>query len=302
MALTLRPAERRFEASFLSFDCSTLGSNLSSILADSSAYFSHPLDTGDWKLFVKDGKTEGRGSPAEAVEKLVECPGDTIQFQLRLFIIKKTKNYDLVIPPEEYLTISLNFTRKSFQLTVSVLGENNAMKILEVVTGGLMLLQTVIPPNHHYLEPFLRNLLADHSPIERNIFLIMRFKEEEPFQEIVAAIQGACAIHGLNVLRADNKAYTDDLWDNVMTYAYGSFAAIAVFDQINYRKFNPNVSLEVGFMLAQCKRVLLLKDKSIPVMPTDIIGKIYREFDAFGIQRTIVPQVEKWLADCGLGS
>jgi hypothetical protein len=302
MAVNLGPAERSFKASFLSFDCARLSSNLSTILADSSAYFSHPLDTGDWKLFVKDGKTGGRGSPAEAVEKLTACPADTVQFLLRLFVIQKTPRMGLEKIPEEHLTISVDFARKSFQLSVSVLGETNAMKIFEVVTKDLILLQTIIPPNHHFLEPYLRNLLADHSPIERNIFLIMRFKEEKPFQEIVVAIQSVCATHGLNVLRADDKAYTDDLWDNVMTYAYGSITAIAVFDHINYREFNPNVSLEIGFMLAQCKRVLLLKDKSIPVMPTDIIGKIYRPFDTYEPQKTIVPQVEKWLADCGLGS
>jgi len=302
MVVNLQPAERHFKASFLAFDCGRLGSNLSIILADSSAYFSHPLDTGGWQLFVKDGKTGGRGSPAEAVEKLTGCPADTIQFQLQLFVMHKTPNMGFEIPPADYLTISVDFARRSFQLSVSLLGEINAMKILEVVTKDLMLFQTIIPPNHHFLEPYVRNLLEDHSPIERNIFLIMRFKEEKPFREIIDAIQSVCAAHALNVLRADDKAYTDDLWDNVMTYAYGSNAAIAIFDQINYREFNPNVALEVGFMLAQCKRVLLLKDKSVPVMPTDIIGKIYRPFDTYEPQKTIVPQVEKWLMNCGFGS
>lgn len=85
-----------------------------------------------------------------------------------------------------------------------------------------------------------------------------------------------------------------------MTYMYGSTNGIAVFDQINYREFNPNVALEVGFMLAQNKRVLLLKDLSIPIMPTDIIGKIYRSFNTYQPRETIPPQLEKWFIDCAL--
>lgn len=102
-------------------------------------------------------------------------------------------------------------------------------------------------------------------------------------------------------MRADDKEYTDDLWDNVLTYLYGCDYAIAVFDQINYREFNPNVALEVGFLLAQCKRVLLLKDVSISVMPADIVGKIYRPFNTYDPLRSIPPQIKKWLEDYGIG-
>ena len=98
------------------------------------------------------------------------------------------------------------------------------------------------------------------------------------------------------------RKYTDDLWDNVLTYIYGCNQAIAIFDQVNLRDFNPNVALEVGFLLAQCKRVLLLKDKAIPVMPTDIVGKIYRPFDTYSPSITIPPQIIRWLQDYGIGA
>jgi hypothetical protein len=129
----------------------------------------------------------------------------------------------------------------------------------------------------------------------------MRFKKEDPLLKIEEAIRNVCARRNLNVIRSDDKEYSDNLLDNVMTYIYGCGSGIAVFDQINYREFNPNVALEVGLMLAQCKKILLLKDKAIHSMPTDVVGKIYKEFDTYNPLTTIPPQVDKWITDYGLG-
>jgi tetratricopeptide (TPR) repeat protein len=158
-----------------------------------------------------------------------------------------------------------------------------------------------LPTEHQYLRLFLVNFLKDYPDIKRNVFLIMRFKKEEPLQKIEEAIRTACAIRNLNVIRSDDKEYSDDLLNNVMTYIYGCSSGIAVFDQINYREFNPNIALEIGFMLSQCKKVLLLKDKAIPSMPTDVVGKIYKEFDTYHPMTTIPPLVDKWITDYRLG-
>ncbi len=158
-----------------------------------------------------------------------------------------------------------------------------------------------LPPAHKYLESYLRNFLKDNPDTEKNIFLIMRFKGEPPFRRIVEIIRQSCLERGLKVLRADEKEYTDDLWDNVLTYMYGCDSAIAVFDQINARDFNPNVALEAGFFYARCKPVLLLKDIAIPAMPSDIAGRIYRGFNTYDPEGTLAPQVEKWLHDYAIG-
>jgi nucleoside 2-deoxyribosyltransferase len=158
-----------------------------------------------------------------------------------------------------------------------------------------------LPPEHAYLENCLSKFSEDNVDFRKNLFLIMRFQNQNPFPEIVATIRRVCDTHGLKALRADDREYTDDVWDNVMTYMYGCSSAIAVFDQINYREFNPNVALEVGFMLAQRKPVLLLKDTAIPALPTDIVGKRYRPFDTYDPIITIPPQIGKWIADFRIG-
>ena len=69
------------------------------------------------------------------------------------------------------------------------------------------------------------------------------------------------AKHNITALRADDKQYMDDLFPNVRVYLHGSDFGIAIFDRIIQDDFNPNVSLEVGYMLGMGKNILLLKIK-----------------------------------------
>jgi predicted nucleotide-binding protein len=75
----------------------------------------------------------------------------------------------------------------------------------------------------------------------------------------------------------------------------GCSLGVAVSEDIEDRDFNPNVALELGFMLGRRKRCLILKEKRLPSMPTDVVGKLYKPFDQFDIDTTIVSQVERWV-------
>ena len=101
------------------------------------------------------------------------------------------------------------------------------------------------------------------------------------------------------MLRADDKDYTGDLWDNVCVYMLGCRFGVAVFEEIDVREFNPSVALELGFMLALSKRCLLLKEQRMTQMPTDIVGKLYKPFDSYNIPATISVAVAQWMRDIG---
>ena len=92
----------------------------------------------------------------------------------------------------------------------------------------------------------------------------------------------------------------DDLFWNIMTYIYGSGFGIAVFERIEEQEFNPNISFEVGYMLGLRKRVLLLKDKKLKNLNTDLMGKLYKTFDPQNISKTVRPALQKWLKDKGI--
>ena len=66
---------------------------------------------------------------------------------------------------------------------------------------------------------------------------------------------------------------------NILTCLHGCGLGIAVFDMIEEKSFNPNVSLELGYLLGLKKPVCLLKEKSLVTLPSDLVGKLYREFD-----------------------
>ncbi len=56
-------------------------------------------------------------------------------------------------------------------------------------------------------------------------------------------------------------------------------------------------------MYALGRRVLLLKERRMPTMPTDIVGRIYRTFDVFQIETSIDEQIRQWVErDLGLVS
>ena len=297
----LKPVERRFSGPFICLDMQKLKENLQGIIASKEEHFSDPPDTISWQLTSKHGKLSGEKGISELAAILDSCDANTAQLNLQVFKKKTTSKYGFGLMPEEYLILILDFVRKNLFFAACVVGETNSNALFEITTSGISLIGVELPPEHQYLEIFLRQFCQDHPIFEQNVFLIMRFQQQQPFPDIVQAICNECAKWNLNVLRTDDKEYTDDLWDNVMTYLYGCKSAIAVFDQINYREFNPNVALEVGFLLAQRKRVLLLKDLSITVMPTDIVGKIYRSFNTYDPQGTIPQQIEKWVTDYKIG-
>ena len=76
---------------------------------------------------------------------------------------------------------------------------------------------------------------------------------------------------------------------------------VCIFEEIDEREFNPNVPLEYGFMRAMNRHVLLLKDIRMPKLPTDMTGKLYRNFDTYNITLTIREQISQWAErDLGL--
>lgn len=75
--------------------------------------------------------------------------------------------------------------------------------------------------------------------------------------------------------------------------------AIVVFEKILQPDFNPNVALELGYMLALRRPCLILKEKSMPILHTDIIGHLYTPFDAQNIKATVASAIESWLEKLG---
>jgi hypothetical protein len=128
----------------------------------------------------------------------------------------------------------------------------------------------------------------------------MQFSETTAHTSIEAAIKATLKKYDFTGLLARDKEYHDEMLPNIQTYMHGCGFGIAVFERIQKEIFNPNVSLEVGYMMALKKRALLLKDQTLTALHTDLVGKLYRPFDVQHPDKTIGPQLERWMQEKGL--
>jgi phosphoserine phosphatase len=158
-------------------------------------------------------------------------------------------------------------------------------------------------PEQRY-EAALTRLYAE-SDYRKNVFIMTPFRNEARYRETISAIRETLAKVGLRGWTADERNFEQQLWDNIQVYLNGCRAGIAVFTddttahpQSDQRAaFNPNVSIEVGHMLSRKKPVLLLKEKNLPRLPSDIVGSLYSDFDLNNSADSIRQAVDKWVKE-----
>jgi len=175
-------------------------------------------------------------------------------------------------------------TRISFRLTPQTIGGQS--------------LPAHTPPE---IAESLVTFKQEHPNPSTTAFIMMRMLKTPAHEEINRVIKNTLRQHGITGLRADDKEYNADLLLNVRTYMHGCGFGVAVFERIEQEEFNPNVSLEVGYMLALGKQVCLLKDRTLKTLHADLIGRLYRPFDPQDIAETIPQELPGWLRDKGFG-
>ncbi len=161
-------------------------------------------------------------------------------------------------------------------------------------------------------EHFIRYDIVLHkilkeAPYEKSVFIMMPFdKNDIRLNQITNTIRETLKEHGLYGWRADdpNREVMEDIWDNIVVNMLSCKYGIAVFvdkrvlDRYTDREitvFNANIALEVGFMKSRGLNVLILKDKRLEKLPTDIISKLYEEFDFNNPEGDVKKAVKRWI-------
>ena len=129
---------------------------------------------------------------------------------------------------------------------------------------------------------------------------MIRFRASKEYEVIASVLSEILDQYSLTLVRADYKQQHDELWSYVRHWMDTSQYGIAVFEHIAEPTLGPNVSLELGYMLAKGKRCLLLKEKSVPSLQADLVGHICREFDRDQISKSLTIEVRNWLRDLGI--
>ncbi|HEX7133469.1 MAG TPA: hypothetical protein VF228_12900 [Iamia sp.] len=170
--------------------------------------------------------------------------------------------------------------------------------------GHPLIPPTFAPPG--LIAP-LGRFLADH-PFDTNVFAMSRFPDgqdgadPDPVASAIDVAREVCDTHGLALHLASDRAMSDDLWSNVAAHMWASRYGIAFVEDRRQRGLNYNLTIEVGAMLVTGRRTALLKDVSIPSLPTDLVGHIYKDVDLDDDDQ-VAGAVHVWIsADLGLGS
>lgn len=148
--------------------------------------------------------------------------------------------------------------------------------------------------------------LSKISPYEKNVFVMMPFRQgdDEQFKEIEVIIRSELRKKGFTAWLASDKDLDETLWGNITAFMTACKYGIAVFTRREditkgtvEPEFNPNVSLELGFMVSRGKEVLLLKDIVLKTLPTDLMGHLYKQFDLRKVRRQLPAIVRRWAGE-----
>jgi len=139
--------------------------------------------------------------------------------------------------------------------------------------------------------------LADGGEIA---FLIIPFSATEHMEEVTSLITQTLAEYDICCMRSDQRRMSDDLWENIRIYMHAADYGLAVFERVDTTDYNPNVSIEVGYMMALGTPLCLLKEKRLPRLPSDIAGKLYHEFDMLSRTDSVPSAVKEWASSLGI--
>ncbi|WP_421870537.1 TIR domain-containing protein [Motiliproteus sp.] len=145
------------------------------------------------------------------------------------------------------------------------------------------------------LRSSLFDFFSDWPDYRTNCFLIMPFRETKFHKEVHLILKDTLTKYGFNLLRADDRAYSDDVLSNIETYIFGSKFSFAIHERVENDSHNANVALEVGYFMGQGKEVCLLKENSVSALPSDLQGRLYVTFSMFDVANTLPNAVEGWL-------
>lgn len=123
----------------------------------------------------------------------------------------------------------------------------------------------------------------------------MRFDDSPIMRAITEGARTAGARHGRDVIRADDRDYTGELWANVALCLRNSDLVIAILDEIEHPDCDANVMVELGFALGAGRRCLILVERHKAMVPAVLRHRLTRTFDGYDLPTSVEAEVDDWL-------
>ncbi|HET7477003.1 MAG TPA: hypothetical protein VFJ97_13405 [Dermatophilaceae bacterium] len=137
----------------------------------------------------------------------------------------------------------------------------------------------------------------DHPSPDRTLLLLMRFGHNPWRATVHRLIRDTATTLGFDVVRADDRDYSGELWTNVKLCLDNTALAIAVFDGVehNLAADTANLAVELGYLFARDTPCLILRERSLPQPPAMLAHRLHTPFDALDLDGTLQPPVQHWL-------
>jgi hypothetical protein len=127
---------------------------------------------------------------------------------------------------------------------------------------------------------------------DKSVFLMIKYRKRN--KNLISKIKSVLSEHGMNGILASEHNLTDDLY-NPIACLLSCSRGIAVFDKAEVgQKFNPNVAYELGMLHLLGRGCLILKHQSLKTLHTDILMKLYNEYET---PEAAGMKVRKWISN-----
>lgn len=135
------------------------------------------------------------------------------------------------------------------------------------------------------IEAFLNSY-----PFDKSVFIMIRYRDRN--KGLIKTIKSILSDNGLNGILASEHNLTDDLYNSIACLLSCS-KGIAIFDEAEAgQEFNPNVAYELGMLHLLGRGCLILKHRSLTTLHTDILMKLYQEYETPEEART---KAQDWI-------
>ena len=172
------------------------------------------------------------------------------------------------------------------------------------------IIETQIRKFQMNLESFYPPTLKDEIITNKNkyknkkiAFIMSAFRHNDYIEMAKDVLKS----HGIIPVVAKGRVgkFDDKVWENILIHMNVCDFGIAIYaddsldnekDKKERDKMNPNVSIEVGYVLGLHKKVLFLKHDNLPKLPSDFGGEHYASFNNY---ETIKNSINEWLENRG---
>lgn len=198
--------------------------------------------------------------------------------------------------------------------SLTPLGRQQATKLFESVNTQSIEAELIGSPGSEFGHVFHSVIAPSFAPIrwntgvarfledfpfEKNVFCMTRFPSNDvsdPVEKAVDVMRHIVAKHGLALHLASDRQIDDDLFGNVAAHMWACQYGIGIFEDRASQGLNYNLVIEIGGMLMTGRRCALFKDSTVPKLPTDFVGHIYKSINLTDLDE-VANATHNWLAE-----